>query len=88
MVETKVFDFSLVSKAMHVKHATLVVVYSVNVMIAGHVLGFENNTSMKGLNPTVQRFAICVLYRIKYPCHWHWCPLDRSHVKISIDVKL
>ena len=58
MVETEVFDFSLVSKAMHVKHATLVVVYSVNVMIAGHVLGFENNTSMKGLNPTVKRFAI------------------------------
>ena len=58
MVETKVCDFSLVSKAMPVKHATLVVVYSVEVMIACHVRGFENNTSMKGLNPTVQRFAI------------------------------
>ena len=42
---------------MPVKHARLVVVYSVEVMIAGHVLGFENNTSMKGLNRTVQRFA-------------------------------
>ena len=57
MVETKVCDFSLVSKAMPVKHATFVVVYSVEVMIACHVRGFENNTSMKGLNPTVQRFG-------------------------------
>ena len=85
MVETKVCDFSLVSKVMPVKHATLVVVYSEEVMIVGVVLGFKNNTSMKGLNPTVQRFAIlssalCLVSR-KIPLSLALVPIEQVTLK-------